>query len=125
MIEVVSTSHGRTWTVAVVRGNQWQSWRWVRMLDRLMDRDGSGSGIPLVLMALQSPALLPAAGAWLGYRLRGRRDARLTVRTGRHQASEARRGAVVDEWFASEAAAIARARELVEELRAGKDPQLA
>jgi hypothetical protein len=122
MIEVVSTLGGQTWTVAVVRSNQWQSWRWVRMLDRLMDKDGSGSALPLVLMVLQLPALLPAAGAWLGYHLRGRRDVRLTVRAGRHSASEARRDALVDEWFPSKASAIQRAHELVEELRTGTDP---
>ena len=120
MIEVVSGHDDRIWTIAVVRGNQWQSWDWMRRLDRVMDRDGSAGAITLIAMVLQLPAVAPVVVAWLGYRIRHRQDVRLTVREGTHSASDARRNAVVDDYYPSKGAALERVPDLVAALRRGR-----
>lgn len=122
MLEVVDGPHGEPWTVAVVRSNQWQPSRWVRYLDELMDRDGSGSAISIGLMMLQLPAFIPAGGRWISYHLRRRRDVRLTVRAGRHDSGNALQNTQLDELFDSEDAAIERATHLIADIKCGSWP---
>jgi hypothetical protein len=110
---------GQDWTLAVVRANQWQTWRWLARLDDLAERDGSGSALPLLLTALQIPAVAPAFASWLSYKLRRRRDCLVTIRPGVRSTGAARRGAVFEKHVPDPQAAMQLVAHLGQELGNG------
>lgn len=122
MFEVVEGPDGRAWTVAVVRSNQWQAWGWIRYLDRLMDRDGSGSAILIVFMMFQLPGIFPVAGRWMSYHLRRRQDVKLTVRAGRHDGGNALQDTHLDDLFESKDSAMKRASQVIRDIKHGSWP---
>ncbi len=111
----VADAAGEKWTITIERGNAFQGWRWFNGLDETMGVEGGP--ITLVLAAVVDwPFRLAKV---IAFRLRMRRDWRVTVRRGVHSDRGPRRDAVVDELVASKVAAAKRANNLVREIESG------
>jgi hypothetical protein len=115
----VTDPDGTVWTVAVVRANQWQRWRWLGWVEATVGGDVDGM-LTIVVLLLAAPAVIPMGLRWLAYHLLRRKGKRVTVREGVHDQGSARRGAVLDEVHPNAQQAYDRARALSDEIRAGR-----
>jgi hypothetical protein len=116
----VADPDGASWTVAVVRANQWQRWRWLRWVEVVFDGYNVVGALLIAIVVFAVPAVVAMGLRWFAYHLLYRTDKRVTVREGVHHQGSARRDAVLDEIHPNAQQAHDRARALSDEIRAGR-----
>ncbi|MGQ0631884.1 MAG: hypothetical protein ACT4P1_12650 [Sporichthyaceae bacterium] len=111
----ITRANGEQWTVNIERGNAFQGWRWFNRFEERAAADISG--VSLVVAALVDWPFRFAKV--ISFKVRLRKDWRVTVRPGERSDLGIRHGAVVDERLPSKVEAAKRANGLVREIESG------
>lgn len=111
----ITRASGETWTVNIERGNTFQGWGWFNSFEDAMGSDLGAISLPVAAIA-DWPFRFAKV---ITFRLRLRKDWRVTVRPGIRSDRGIRRDAVVDEVLPTKGDAAKRANALVREVESG------